>query len=345
MLVAPGPVGKPVSVYAAALIVVSLALAACTRGGYSANPVKALETTKAYLSENPVYEAEEAVESLSVGRIALGKKLFFDKRLSRNGKFACATCHVPEQAYTQNNRALPEGASALQGGRNAPSLYDVVARTSLLRDGEAASLEAQARNPLLDEREMANPSMEALTARIRQMRDYDRFFAYAYGGPATPDRITKALATFERTLVTGPSPFDLWKYQGRNNLTHSQVDGYNLFVGKAGCANCHFIGTKSASFTDGKFHDTGYSQTKPVEVASIDTGRHQVTGNPADKFAFATPTLRNIALTGPYMHDGGLKTLADVVDHFDTAGELGLTSREKAQLVDFLNALTSKRRP
>lgn len=337
--------GRKYVVVLTALAIAS-ALGACRQGaGYSANPVKALETTKAYLEENPAYEAEQATASLSVGRIGLGKKLFFDKRLSNNGRFACASCHVPEQGYTQNDRALPEGTNAAARGRNAPSLYDVVVRKSLLRDGKAVTLEAQASNPLLDEREMANPSMEALAARVRQMRDYDRFFDYAFGGPANPERITAALAAYERTLVTGPNRFDQWKYQGRNTLSQRQVDGYNLFVGKGGCVRCHTIGGKSAPLTDGKFHDTGYSATKPAEVASIDTGRHAVTGNPADKYAFATPSLRNVALTGPYMHDGGLKSLRAVVDHFNATGELGLTSTEKTALVDFMQALTSKRRP
>lgn len=338
-------IGRVCFVALSAMVIAST-LGACRQGaGYSANPIKALETTKAYLEENPAYEAEQASASLSVGRIGLGKKLFFDKRLSNNGRFACATCHVPEQGYTQNDRALPDGTSAAAGGRNAPSLYDVVARSSLLRDGKASSLEAQASNPLLDKREMANSSMEALAIRVRRMRDYDRFFAYAYGGKATPERIAAALAAYERTLVTGPSRFDQWKYQGRNTLSQRQVDGYNLFVGKGGCVRCHTIGSKSAPLTDGKFHDTGYSATKPPEIAGIDTGRHAVTGDPADKFAFATPSLRNVALTGPYMHDGGLKTLSAVVDHFNDAGKLGLNSPEKAALVDFMQALTSKRRP
>lgn len=330
----------------AAIAVTCLCLAACTGGDrrYSSDPVEALRLTSEYLKEDPSYTSDDALSSLSVGRISLGRKLFFDRRLSPDGRFACASCHDPDDAYTENDRAVPAGAGA--GGRNAPSLLDVVNRSVLFHDGRASLLEKQVMEPLLDRREMGNQSMDVLAARIRSMPDYDRFFAYAFNDVASPEHIAAALSAYQRTLITGPNDFDLWRYGGKpNRLTTRQVDGYNLFVGKARCATCHLIGQRSASFTDEKFHDTGYSATRPGAGSKSDTGRFAVTGNEQDRFAFRTPTLRNVALTGPYMHDGGLKTLDEVVDFFDTSGNLGLRADEKADLVDFLETLTSRERP
>ncbi|MEM7303517.1 MAG: cytochrome c peroxidase [Pseudomonadota bacterium] len=331
----------------ACLLPVAL-VAACTPEGrqYSSSPADALEETQEYLAKSKGYESEKNSSSLSVGRIALGKKLFHDKRLSIDGNSACSTCHNPVEAYTQNRRSVPPGASRRTGGRNAPTLYDVVYRRPLFRDGRANTLEAQVDGPLLAANEMANPSMEHLAARVRGMKDYERFFLYAFSKPADEASIRSALSAYQRTLITGPSRFDQWKFDGRKRrLKKNEIAGYELFVGKGGCSSCHTIGETSAPLTDNQFHDTGYSRTKPAEFASVDTGRHGVTKNSADKFAFRTPSLRNVALTAPYMHDGGLKSLRDVIAFFNESRSLELTAQERADLEVFLRSLTSLRRP
>ncbi|MEL6966600.1 MAG: cytochrome c peroxidase [Pseudomonadota bacterium] len=327
---------------------IGVALSACTQDGgrYSSNPVDALNQTKAYLEQQEAYAGTQQLATLTAGRIDLGKKLFHDKRLSASGQVACATCHNPSEGYTQNKRSLPAGASQALGGRNAPSLYDVISRRTLFHDGRAASLESQAKGPLLNQREMANTSMEALAVRMRGYRDYERFFSYAYGAPANAGNIAAALAAYQRTLITGPNRFDLWRYQNKASaLSPKEVRGYQLFTGKARCSTCHTIGPKSAPFTDEGFHQTGYERTKPEALRGADLGRFAVTGQPADRFAFRTPTLRNIALTAPYMHDGRLQSLHAVVSFFNREQDLQLTGDEQDQLVAFLRALTSAKRP
>ena len=325
-----------------------LLVAACSSEGrkYNENPRKALKATQEYLSENAYYGGQQQLATLSTGRIDLGKKLFFDKRLSGSGNVSCATCHNPDQGYTQNGRALPPGAAHISGGRNAPSLYDVVARRHFFHDGRAYSLETQVTEPLMNPAEMANGSLPEMAARVRALKDYERFYSYAFGAPANEESIAISLSAYQRTLVTGPSRFDLWKYQGRKRvLDEDEVRGYALFTGKAGCGACHLVGLTSAPLTDEKFHDTGYAATKPATFAQVDTGRHQVTGNEDDMFAFRTPSLRNVALTAPYMHDGRLPTLHSVVSFFDQSSGLGLSSQEKKDLVAFLESLTSLKRP
>ena len=331
------------------VIACALFVASCMgeSGRYADDPVRAVERTKAYLenSGDRTYETE-APSDLSVGQVDLGRKLFDDRRLSANGRFSCSDCHIPAQAYTQNGRPLPDGVTWQEGGRNSPSLLDVINRKSFFHDGRAATLAEQAAGPLTNPAEMANPSMEALAERVRGMDDYERFFSYAFGGPATAGNIATALAAYQKTLVTGPSRFDQWKFQGKQKaLSEAEARGYLLFKEKGNCSSCHLIGENSAPLTDEKFHDTGYSKTKPADWAEVDKGRYAVTKRRSDLYAFRTPSLRNVALTGPYMHDGRLKTLDEVVRFFNHADELELSDGEIDDLVAFLKSLTSKRRP
>jgi len=320
---------------------------------------------------------------LTVSKIELGRKLFFDRRLSANNTMSCAICHIPEQGFTNNELATPIGVEGRSLKRNAPTVLNVVYQDLLFHDGRAVSLEDQATKPLLAREEMANPSAEALIEKISGMADYDGMFEAAFDGGPTVERIAQAIASWERTLVVGDSAFDRWHYgEDAKALTPEQQQGYQLFTGKAGCATCHTIGEKSALFTDQQYHNTGIgylrdeverNATEPVEVeiapgvsvpveratiASVgdppaaDLGRFETTKQETDRWRFKTPSLRNVAVTAPYMHDGSMQSLEDVVQHYNQGGAkhggldprirpLDLTDAEVAALVAFLESLTS----
>lgn len=326
----------------------AFALAACNgnnNAAYIGDPEKAFLNAKSYFEDNQSsdYGYPSEVASLSVGRVDLGRKLFHDKRLSKFGDFACATCHNPKSSFTQNDRAMPKGATAQNGGRNAPSLYDIALNASFNHDGSAGSITQQAFGPLTNVNEMANTSVEEVALRIATYEDYTKFFQYAYNGEISPRTVTGALAAYQTTILTGPNALDKWLKSGRKRgLNLKEVAGFNLFVGKAGCSSCHTISGSSPRLTDNKFHDTGY---RSIGREEADEGRYRVTGVSSDKYAFRTPSLRNVALTAPYMHDGGLKTLPQVISFFNDNQNLGLTASERAALHLFLKALTSKRRP
>lgn len=312
---------------------------------------------------------------------ALGKKLFFDRRLSINGTMSCGMCHVESQAFTDNELQTSVGMEGQSLRRRAPSLYNVAYQTSLFRDGRETSLETQVWGPILSSEEMAAPSAGWELAKIQSLSGYSASFDAAFPGRGiTMDTVGAAIASYERTLLLANSPFDKWRYGGDSTaLSATERLGYELFTGKAGCSACHLIGEKSALFTDGQYHDTGigyqetmggqrdhfdvrlaednYTRRTEADIQSIsgppvnDLGRFEVTQNPQDRWAFKTPSLRNVALTAPYMHDGSLATLAEVVEYYSSGGyyspnksplikPLHLTETEKKALVDFLNSLT-----
>jgi cytochrome c peroxidase len=315
-------------------------------------------------------------------KIALGRKLFFDRRLSFNNTMSCGMCHVPEQGFTNNELATPVGVEGRSIRRNSPTILNAAYAKHIFHDGRDTSLETQTINPLLARDEMANPSMGWLIAKINGLSDYDGMFARAFGGGPTTDRIGKAIASWERTVVAANSPFDRWRYAGEKNALDTDAKkGFELFTGKALCIACHHIGAKYALFTDDAFHDTGIGyvsaeaerddapvpvETAPGEVIPMsrelirsiseprpsDLGRFEVTLNPKDKWRFKTPSLRNASVTAPYMHDGSLRTLEEVVGFYDRGGvphegldpliqPLDLTPEEIAALVAFLQSLTS----
>lgn len=315
---------------------------------------------------------------------ALGKKLFFDRRLSFNGTMSCGMCHIEAEAFTSNQTATSVGVEGRSLRRKAPSLFNVVYELSLFRDGRETTLETQAWAPILSLDEMAAPSIGWVIEKLRGLADYAGLFEAAFAGRgASMDRIGAAIAGYERTLLLGDSRFDRWRYGGdAAALSEVERAGYALFTGKAGCAACHPAGDKSALFTDHLFHDTGIAyagttgsrvkdfavrladgQTARLSLDDIksisaprpnDLGRFEITRDPADRWAFKTPSLRNVALTGPYMHDGSLSTLADIVEFYDAGGgaspnkssllkPLHLTPDEKQALVSFLEALTGNR--
>ena len=319
----------------------------------------------------------------SAAKIALGRKLFFDRRLSFNGTMSCAMCHVPEQGFTNNELATPIGVEGRSLRRNAPTMLNVAYQAPLFHDGRETALETQVIGPLLARDEMANPSIGYVLAKIAALPDYAGRFERAFGAGPTIGRLGQAIASWERSLLAADTPFDRWYYGGETTtLSARQRQGYDLFIGKAGCVECHLIGEDAALFTDGAFHNTGlgYHADKvaaratapvPVEIApgrtvlvdrdavesvglppATDLGRHEITLDPADLWHFKTPSLRNVALTAPYMHDGSLGSLEAVVRFYDRGAvphegldpriqPLGLGEDEAAALVAFLESLTS----
>jgi cytochrome c peroxidase len=316
---------------------------------------------------------------LTAQMISLGRKLFFDRSLSSNGTMSCAMCHVPEQGFTNNELATPLGVEGRSLRRNAPTLLNVAHATALFHDGRDGDLETQALMPLLDRREMANPSLGHLIARLRQQPEYATAFKVAFGTPVNAHTLGQALAAYERTLLSANAPFDRWRYGNEAEaMSPEAARGFVLFAGKAGCASCHLIGERHALFTDYGFHNTGTYElrgrgsTAPVSiklasgfivelprhvVRSVgepevdDDGRLEVTGRPEDLHRFKTPSLRNVALTAPYMHDGSLAGLYEVVRYYDRGGSgalgqdprirpLNLSDGDIHDLVAFLQSLT-----
>jgi cytochrome c peroxidase len=291
----------------------------------------------------------------TAAKILLGRNLFFDARLSAGGRMSCATCHEPREAFTQTQVTTPRGASGKPLPRNAPTLIDAAYSDRLMHDGEAHSLEAQVLSPLFVADEMANPSIAGLVSRVAALPGYAGRFEAAFGESATMSNIAKALACYERTLLSGSAPFDLWRYGGRETvLSETAKAGYALFIGKARCAACHAIGEADALFTDRSFHNTGIgaraAEQRPADQ-TVDLGRETVTHDPLDRFKYRTPSLRNVARTGPYMHDGSLASLREVVEFYNAGGApnrgldplirpLDLSDAEIASLVAFLESLT-----
>jgi cytochrome c peroxidase len=320
----------------------------------------------------------------TAAKIRLGRKLFLDRRLSRNGTLSCAMCHVPEQGFTVNELRTAVGFEGKSLRRNAPTLLNVAHAGPLFHDGREPALEMQPFDVFLNPDEMAAPSLGAVVAAVAALPDYTPLFRAAFGAPPSVERIGAALATYVRSLVSGGSSFDRWRYGGEAvALGAAARRGFDLFAGRAGCAACHVVGERHALFTDNRFHDTGvaWHQTVnrrsgtegvPVElapdvttvlphatVASVgappraDLGRCEVTGDPADRWRIRTPTLRNVALTAPYMHDGSFSSLREVVEFYDRGAyphegldpairPLGLGKGDRDDLVEFLKSLTGE---
>ncbi|QGM93461.1 methylamine utilization protein MauG [Methylocystis rosea] len=308
----------------------------------------------------------------------LGEKLFFDRSLSANGTLSCAMCHIPAQGFASNQSALSIGMEGRSLRRNAPSLYNVAFKKFLFHDGRETDLAAQVWGPLLAADEMGNSGIGALIARLRADADYGPLFEASFPGEgATMMTLGRAIAAYEASLLRGGGRFDRAVYGGeRSALTPQEWRGYALFTGKAGCAACHAIGPETALFTDQSWHNTGVAfrsgatggkrlvQLAPgvvqnVDIAAIglaqtgalnDVGRFEISNAPTDRWAYTTPMLRGVSESSPYMHDGSLTTLAEVVEFYDRGGganpsldpkirPLGLTPDEKAAIVVFLEAL------
>jgi len=283
--------------------------------------------------------------------IALGRRLFYDRQLSGDNTVACANCHNPTMYFT-DGRPVSLGVGGKTGTRNAPTVLDAAYQPVQFWDGRATSLEDQAGGPIQNPVEMNQPH-DVMVAKIGKLKDYQGDFDKAFGkGTITVNKVEKAIASFERTLLSGNSPFDRYQYGGdQTAMSASAIRGLALFKDKTkgNCVVCHTIEDKFALFSDGKFHNLGSGIDSNGDLK--DQGRYDETHLDADRGAFRTPTLRNIAKTAPYMHDGSVKTLKDVVDFYVGGGtsnphldkdikELKLSGPERADLVVFLESLT-----
>jgi cytochrome c peroxidase len=281
----------------------------------------------------------------------LGWLLFFDKRLSSDGSVSCASCHAPEHAFT-DAAPVSTGIGSKKGGRSAPTIINRVYGAAQFWDGRASSLEDQAKGPIANSLEMTHEKLatkahETTAQRLRQVKDYRKRFKDAFGtDELSIDHVAKAIATFERTVLSGNAPYDRFQAGEKAALTESQQRGMNIFFSNnARCDSCH----DGAAFTTNQFANVGIGMDKPTP----DWGRYNVTKDDADKGAFKTPGLREISRTGPYMHDGSIKTLEDVVEHYNKGGiknrwlhqdirPLKLSVQDKKDLVSFLHALNGE---
>ncbi len=284
--------------------------------------------------DNP-YSAEKA---------ELGKLLYFDKRLSADGTVSCATCHSPQFAYT-DGKPVSDGIKGQRGGRSAPTVINRAYSLAQFWDGRAKSLEEQSIGPMANPIEMGN-THEAVVKSLKGIEGYRKLFAKVFGTENFDiTHVAMAIATFERTVLSGNSPYDRYKAGDKKQLSASAVRGMDVYLNKAKCDQCH----EGINFTTNAYHNLGVGTDKP----NPDEGRFAVTKNAADWGAFKTPTLRDIARTAPYMHDGSLKTLEEVVDFYDKGGlpnknldermkKLNLTAQDKKDLVEFMKSLNGE---
>jgi cytochrome c peroxidase len=279
----------------------------------------------------------------TVEKAVLGKKLFFDPRLSAANVQSCATCHNPAFGWSDGQpRGVGHGMRAL--GRRSPSIVNAAWAQIFMWDGRAPTLEFQALGPIHAEAEMNLP-IDRLVERLSALDQYRSLFAAAFPNEAiAADNIAKALATYERTVVSSWAPFDAWVEGDETAISESAKRGFVLFRTKAGCAECH----RGWNFTEDSFHDVG--------LPSPDVGRAAIVPGLKLQHAFKTPGLRDITRRGPFMHDGSLATLEAVVDHYDRGGvsrpsrsdlvkPLGLSAQEKRDLVAFLESLSGESDP
>ena len=322
-------------------------------------------------------------------KIELGDKLFHDKRFSVDGTVSCAKCHDDNQAFT-DGLSVSAGHNGLTGTRNAPTVLNAAFNKTQFWDGREPDLEGQSKQPPINPVEGGLANYEPILEIVRKDSYYPAAFPSVFGVSSkkvTIDHIAKAIASFERTLVTGNSAFDRYYFKGRTDaMTDTQIRGFNLFVGQGRCISCHVIEQDQALFTDNRFHNIGIGinqiqQDVPrltkafleaknkggnVDVMVLsdkktsELGRFVVTDELSKIGAFKTPTLRNVELTAPYMHDGSLQTLKDVVIHYNNGGvskagdhvndflsggirPLNLTEPQLGDLVAFMKALTSSK--
>ncbi|KIQ55595.1 cytochrome-c peroxidase [Meiothermus taiwanensis] len=274
-------------------------------------------------------------------KVALGRKLFYDTRLSKDNTIACASCHKPEFAFSDGGKAVSTGIFGRKGSRNAPTLTNVGFRRHLFWEGRSPRLELQAVGPLTAHDEMGLEP-EELAQRLQAIPEYAQAFREVFGEPPSLRAVTYAIAAFERTLVSYNSPFDRYQAGDDQALSPAALRGMELFFSEKGdCFHCHV----GPDFTDDEPRNTAlYTVYKDIGLA-------RATGRDEDVGKFKTPTLRNVALTAPYMHDGSIRTLREVVQHYNRGGEpnlnadvlirpLGLTEQEVDDLVAFLEALT-----
>lgn len=358
-------------------------VAISARQGTKADLIRVIENPPLGLPKIPV----PVNNPLTVEKIDLGRKLFFDRRLSLNDTFSCAMCHIPEQGFTSHELEKAVGFEGRSNRRNAPTIYNTAYLERLFHDARETTLENQIWGPLLARNEMAMTSMGQVIQKVKNMPDYAGLFEAAFDGKG-PDIVTmgKALASYQRVLVSGNSAFDRW-YFGKeaNAISEKAIRGFNVFKGKGQCITCHSVGQKTALFTDNMMHNTGlgfkrsmgkepdkermliapgtYAYVLKSKKALVghppipDVGFYEVTQDPDDRWKYRTPSLRNVALTAPYMHDGSMLNLGDVIAFYNEGGmlknesnfpnvtqspliqPLGLTEGEIDDLITFMKTL------
>jgi len=384
--------------HASILLSLSLALTACAEASVQAGQrppvgkpgtlslgeiqamVKQPALHVAFLPEKPLGITQDlaavipADNPLTRAKVELGRQLYFDPRLSKDSSIACATCHHPSMGWAENT-PVSTGMGGQKGGRSSPTIVNRVLGLTQFWDGRVKTLEEQALGPVGNPIEMASTPEEAAT-RLNSIEGYRLQFEAVFGGPATPERVAKAIASFERTILSGESKLDLYErakpfmdYEPEdgddaeflermraalaaeegNRMSESAQRGRELFFDKAKCSTCHV----GQDLSDELFHNLGIG----MQAKEPDLGRFVVTKVEKDKGAFRTPSVRNIALTAPYMHDGSLKTLREVVEHYAKGGtpnpwlsdklvKLELGEQEKQDLVAFMEeGLTGKTTP
>lgn len=280
-------------------------------------------------------------------KIALGRQLFFDKRLSVDNSISCASCHDPKKGWS-NGEATAEGIGGQRGNRSAPSIINSAYHRFQFWDGRAGSLEEQALGPIANPIEMNLPVDQAVK-KIAAIEGYSKQFQSVFGDAVTAENMAQAIAAFERTILSGNAPYDQYQAGDTRALSEQAEAGRKLFFGKAHCSACH----SGPNFTDNGFHHLGVN----FLVDAPDAGRESISHLGGDLGAFKTPSLREISRTAPYMHDGSLATLEDVVEYYNQGAtssdyldeeifELHLNDEQKAALVAFLReGLSSQNYP
>lgn len=321
-------------------------------------------------------------------KIQLGDKLFNDKRFSSTGEVSCAHCHDPQKAFTDSPLVTSEGINKLSGTRNAPTVVNSAYFTKFFWDGRSPDLEDQAQHPLINPVEMGLTSHDPVLNIVRTDPQYVAAFRKVFNKEplqVTMREVQQAIASFERTLISGDSPFDQWYFGKKHDAISEQAKrGFDVFMNKGRCVSCHVIEHDQALFTDNRFHNIGVginriqgdigtlapaflkAKADGVDVdkavlsnpKASELGRFAVTDALDELGSFKTSTLRNVAVTAPFMHDGSLKTLRDVVEHYNNGGitkktdpvndflsggirPLNFTDQEMTDLVAFLETLTS----
>ncbi|HEV2664774.1 MAG TPA: cytochrome c peroxidase [Blastocatellia bacterium] len=315
---------------------------------------------------------------MTPAKIELGRKLFFDSRLSVDGRISCASCHDQKLAFT-DGRAVAEGIEGRRGSRNSPTLLNAMFNTGQFWDGRANTLEDQAVQPLVNPLEMGNSSYDEVVSRLRAIPEYRSEFRSVFGSEARIELVGLALAAYERTLVSGDAPIDRFAAGDQTAIGEAAKRGFALFRGRARCSRCHTFSDALPFFTDFNYHNTGVAMNHPdfdrlsrqayaatgtdkarevidalaKQEGGRELGRALVTYQVFDIGSYRTPSLRNVALTAPYFHDGSAKTLADVVRFYNGGGRqninrdwdldaLALAEDEQRDLVAFLESLTGR---
>jgi cytochrome c peroxidase len=317
--------------------------------------------------------------AMNDARVALGRKLYFEPKLSKDGTVACATCHDVSRGFT-DRRGTSEGIGDQLGRRNGPTTMNAAFFSSQFWDGRAATLEEQAKLPITNPIEMGQPDGNAAIAGIKNDAEYKKAFKDAYGRDVNFEDVGRAIAAFERTLIFLDAPFDRFIAGDTKAIDDDAKAGWVLYNGKGRCTACHQISSSVPIGSDNRFHNIGVSarhqdfealakkglaatakdsSKETLDKLALETdlselGRFIVTKNRSDIGAFKTSQVRNVGITAPYMHDGSLNTLWDVIDHYNKGGEanpyldggiepLALTDKEVDQLVAFLFTLTDSR--